>query len=64
LMEHGSRTKSYPANGRYDINWFYFDASKRPAHSVKKPRKRGQEAENIELTINYSGIPVYLRASA
>jgi len=31
---------------------------------VKKPRKRGQEAEKIELTIDYSGIPVYLRASA
>jgi hypothetical protein len=63
-MDHGSRIKSYPEIGRYDINWFYFDASERPAHSVKKPRKRGQEAEKIELTIDYSGIPVYFRASA
>jgi hypothetical protein len=63
-MDHGSRIKSYPEIGTYDINWFYFDASERPAHSVKKPRKRGQEAEKIELTIDYSGIPVYFRASA
>ena len=63
-MKHVRGQKGYPEIGRYDINWFYFDASERPTHSVKKPRKRGQEAEKIELTIDYSGIPVYLRASA
>jgi len=63
-MKHDSRTKDYPEIRRYDINGFYFDASERPAHSVKKPRKRGQEAEKVELTIDDSGIPVYLRASA